>query len=164
MTASDRRQGRRGDSLIERRVRRIVEARFVTVGLALTFVLVSVVGGIVIRFVDHHNFASVGLGIWWALQTVTTVGYGDVVPTTVAGRVVGGVEMVLGIAFIAFVTAGVTSALIRRAEAEAEEAERERNERNTQTIMDELRQARESIARLGDRLEGIESKITPPGA
>jgi voltage-gated potassium channel Kch len=130
----------------------------------MTFVGVAVIGGIVIRFTDPHNFASVGLGIWWALQTVTTVGYGDVVPNTVAGRIVGSVEMVLGVAFIAFVTAGVTSALIQRSEAEAENAERERTERNTQTIMNELGQAREALAELGERLEGIEVKITRPGA
>src|SRR5262249_4508629 len=127
MTPSDRSPPRGRGSLVERRVQRIVNARSVTVGLAGTLVGVAVVGGIVIRFTDSHNFSSVGLGIWWALQTVTTVGYGDVVPTTVAGRIVGSVEMVLGVAFIAFVTAGVTSALIRRSEAEVEKAERERS-------------------------------------
>ena len=75
----------------------------------MTFVFLALIGGILIRFVDHENFPSVGLGIWWALQTVTTVGYGDVVPTTLAGRIIGGVVMVIGIAFISFVTAGVTS-------------------------------------------------------
>ena len=123
MTSSDSPPSGR-DSLIERRVQRIVNARSVTVGLAVTFVGVAVVGGIVIRFTDPHNFASVGLGIWWALQTVTAVGYGDVVPTTVAGRIVGSAEMVLGVAFIAFVTAGVTSVLIRRSEAEADAEKR----------------------------------------
>ena len=72
-------------SFVERRIRRILNARSVTFGLALTFVGLALVGGILIRFVDHENFPSVGLGIWWALQTVTTVGYGDVVPTTLAG-------------------------------------------------------------------------------
>jgi voltage-gated potassium channel Kch len=132
----------------------------VTVGLAVTFVGVAVVGGTVIRFTDPHNFGSVGLGIWWALQTVTTVGYGDVVPTTVAGRIVGSAEMVLGVAFIAFVTAGVTSALIQRGEAEAQNAERERSEQNTQTVMNELGLARAALAELSERLEGIEVKIS----
>jgi len=136
----------------------------VTVGLAVTFIGVATVGGIVIRFTDPHNFTSVGLGIWWALQTVTTVGYGDVVPTTVAGRIVGSIEMVVGVAFIAFVTAGVTSALIQRSEAELEETERERNERNTQTIMDELGQARQALKELSQRLESIDNKIAPPSA
>ena len=40
------------------------------------------------RFADSDNFPSVGLAMWWALQTVTTVGYGGVVPTTVFGRVI----------------------------------------------------------------------------
>jgi hypothetical protein len=57
--------------------------------LALTFVALALVGAIVIRIADAHNFPSLGLAVWWALQTVTTVGYGDVVPSTSAGRVVG---------------------------------------------------------------------------
>jgi hypothetical protein len=77
-----------GGSLIERRVRRIVNARSVTVGLALTFVGLALVGGLLMWIADPHNFPSVGLGVWWALQTVTTVGYGDVVPTSTAGRVI----------------------------------------------------------------------------
>jgi voltage-gated potassium channel len=148
-----------GSSLIERRVRRIVNARSVTFGLALTFIGLAVVGAIVMRVADPDNFPSVGLAIWWALQTVTTVGYGDVVPTTVAGRVVGGVEMVIGVAFIAFVTAGVTSSVVQRGEAEAQEADRVRDERNTQAIMDELTDARRTLADLGGRLADIESKI-----
>ena len=40
--------------------------------------------------------------MWWALQTVTTVGYGDVAPTQLVGRLVGAVVMLEGIAFIAY--------------------------------------------------------------
>src|SRR5262245_25203582 len=108
MPESQIRPGKR-PSFVERRIRRIVNARSVTIGLAMTFVAIAVLGGVLIRFVDKDNFPSVGLGIWWAIQTVTTVGYGDVVPTTVTGRLVGSGVMVLGIAFISFVTAGVTS-------------------------------------------------------
>ena len=76
-------------SFIERHVRRIANARSLTLGLALTFVGLAFVGAIVMRIVDHDNFPSLGLAIWWALQTVTTVGYGDVVPTTGVGRPLG---------------------------------------------------------------------------
>jgi hypothetical protein len=154
--------GRR-PSLTERRIQRITNARSVTLGLAATFVGLALVGAIVMRIADSHNFPSVGLAIWWALQTVTTVGYGDVVPTTTAGRVVGGLEMVIGVAFIAFVTAGVTSTVLQRGEAEAKEAERAQREQSTQTIIDAVTQTRRGLAELGERLDQIESKITKSG-
>jgi voltage-gated potassium channel Kch len=146
-------------SLIDRRVRRIANARSVTVGLALTFVALALVGAIVMRFADAHNFPSLGLAVWWALQTVTTVGYGDVVPTTSAGRVVGGVEMVIGVSFIAFLTAGVTSTVVQRGQAGAEDAERAREERDLQTIVDALALITHAITELGKRLDNIESRL-----
>jgi hypothetical protein len=139
-------------SFVERRIRRIVNARSVTLGLALTFVGMALVGGILIRFVDHENFPSVGLGIWWALQTVTTVGYGDVVPTTLAGRTIGGLVMVIGIAFISFVTAGVTSALVQRSAKADSEADRVHREEIAERIVGELTE-------LEKRLEAIDSKL-----
>jgi voltage-gated potassium channel len=100
-------------------VQRIANARSVTLGLAITFLALSLVGAIVMRIADPHNFTSLGLAIWWAVQTVTTVGYGDVVPTNAVGRLVGGIEMVIGVSFVAFLTAGVTSTVIQRGEASA---------------------------------------------
>lgn len=158
MADSDLRQRRR-ESLIDRRVRRIANARSVTVGLALTFVGLAFVGAIVIRIADAHNFPSLGLAVWWALQTVTTVGYGDVVPTTGAGRLVGGIEMVIGVSFIAFLTAGVTSTVVQRGQAGAEEAEQAREERDLQTIVDALTQITRAIRDLDKRLDSIESRM-----
>jgi voltage-gated potassium channel Kch len=146
-------------SIVERRIQRIINARSVTIGLAVTFIFLALIGGILIRFVDHENFPSVGLGIWWALQTVTTVGYGDVVPTTLAGRVIGGVVMVIGIAFISFVTAGVTSALVRRAGEESRAADRAHVIENTQRIIDELAKNGQALAHLEKRIEAIDSKL-----
>jgi voltage-gated potassium channel len=149
----------RRPSLIERRVRRIANARSVTIGLALTFVGLALVGAIVIRIADAHDFSSFGLAVWWALQTVTTVGYGDVVPTTSAGRFVGGVEMVIGVSFVAFLTAGVTSIVVQRGQAAAEEAERAREAQDLQTIVDALAEIRDAITDLDQRLDTIESRF-----
>jgi voltage-gated potassium channel len=159
MTDSDLGPGAGRPSLIDRRVRRIANARSVTVGLALTFVALALVGAIVIRIADAQNFPSLGLAVWWALQTVTTVGYGDVVPTTNAGRLVGGVEMVIGVSFIAFLTAGVTSTVVQRGQAGAAEAERMREARDLQTIVDALAQITHAITDLDKRLDNIESTL-----
>ena len=143
-------------AFIERRVRRIASARSATFGLALTFVVLAFLGAIVMRIVDQENFPSLGLAVWWALQTITTVGYGDAVPTSDAGRVVGGIEMVLGVSFIALLTAGVTSTIIQRERADTAEAHRLQAERNTQTILEELTKTRNAIAALEKRLGQID--------
>ena len=84
-------------TLIARSVRRIANARSLVLGLSLTFFGLAFVGAIVMRIADPDNFPSLGLATWWALQTVTTVGYGDIVPTTRLGLVIGSIEMVIGI-------------------------------------------------------------------
>jgi voltage-gated potassium channel len=53
--------------------------------------------------------------MWWAVQTVTTVGYGDVVPEHVLGRLIGGALMLQGIALLTVITASVTATLIEQA-------------------------------------------------
>jgi voltage-gated potassium channel Kch len=79
---------------------------------------VVVVAGVVIHLFDQRDFPNVWLGMWWAVQTVTTVGYGDVVPKTVIGRFVGAFVMLQGIAFIAVITAAITSSFVTRAARE----------------------------------------------
>jgi voltage-gated potassium channel len=50
--------------------------------------------------------------MWWAIVTVTTVGYGDVYPKTVAGRIVGSLLMLVGIGFISLLTATFASTFV----------------------------------------------------
>lgn len=80
--------------------------------------------GVVIWAVDPTNFPNPWLGMWWALQTVTTIGYGDVVPRTVAGRIFGSAIMLVGVALVSILTATVVSEFARRAAQEEYEAER----------------------------------------
>ena len=78
-------------------------------------VLVTFAGGLIAWLIDRKDFDSLGDGLWWALQTVTTVGYGDVVPSSGTGRVIGAFVMVSGIAFLTVITAAVTATLIEAA-------------------------------------------------
>ena len=51
-----------------------------------TVTTIATVGfGLLMTAIDHKNFTTVGQGLWWSVQTVTTVGYGDLVPSTPPG-------------------------------------------------------------------------------
>ena len=80
MGSSARTPGQQRPLLLERRALRIANARSVTFALAMTFFLIAFGAAIVIRLVDQHDFSSFGLAVWWALETMTTVGYGDIAP------------------------------------------------------------------------------------
>ena len=90
-----------------------------------TFVI-TVAGGILERVLDHREFQTIGKGLWFALQTVTTVGYGDVTPRLASGRFIAAVVMLTAIGFLAVITAAVTASLVesgRRRYAETSEAD-----------------------------------------
>jgi voltage-gated potassium channel len=80
--------------------------------------VVVVLAGVAMRFLDHSEYSNVWVGMWWALQTVTTVGYGDVTPRHVSGRIVGGVVLLYGIGFLTITIAAITSTFVTRAERE----------------------------------------------
>jgi voltage-gated potassium channel len=85
--------------------------------------LIVVLGGVLMRVLDEGEFPNVWLGIWWALQTVTTVGYGDVTPKDPAGRVVAAFVMLEGVALLSIVTAAITSIFVARAQREIAQRE-----------------------------------------
>jgi voltage-gated potassium channel len=93
-------------------------------GVIVTATTIVVVGGgILIRVLDHHEYPDIWVGMWWAIQTVTTVGYGDVTPKAPIGRLVGVLVMLEGIAFVTISTAVITSSFVARAARERELAE-----------------------------------------
>jgi voltage-gated potassium channel Kch len=120
--------------------------------------VVVVVGGVLIRVLDPHEFPNIWLGMWWALQTATTVGYGDVTPKDVGGRIVAAFVMLEGVAFLAIITAAITSNFVARAQRErgaAEVGAEEKEEERLEARFDDL------DARL-DRLEAMLGKLTKP--
>ena len=90
--------------------------------IAATTAGVVLASGVLMHVLDGSEYPTVWRGMWWALQTVTTVGYGDVTPEQTAGRIVASVVMLEGIAFLAIVTAAITSTFINRAVAEDKHA------------------------------------------
>lgn len=64
--------------------------------------------------VQPENFASIGHSFWWAIATLTTVGYGDVYPITAMGKVLGAITALIGIGFVALPTGIISSAFIEK--------------------------------------------------
>ena len=64
-------------------------------------------------YVSEPDVINIGDGIWWALVTITTVGYGDITPVTTLGRVVASSLMLLGLGLIATITAIVSAKFIQ---------------------------------------------------
>lgn len=91
------------------------------------------------------NINSIGDGLWWALTTVTTVGYGDHYPTTVAGRLVALVLMLVGIALLGVVTAAVAAWFVER----LQEVEESAAEATLEEVLAELREVNRRLDTLG---------------
>lgn len=106
---------------------------------------VVVVGGVLIRVLDREEYSSVWVGMWWGIQTVTTVGYGDVTPAQWSGRLIAAVVMLYGIAFLAIVTAAITSTFVARAA----------RERQAEHSLDELTE----LQRLETRFDELDLKL-----
>jgi len=85
-------------------------------------VITTIAGGVAVWIFDHKNFPNIGTALWWSLQTVTTVGYGDVVPSSGAGRIVGSIVLVYSVAFLTITTAIITTSFIERARAQRQPA------------------------------------------
>jgi voltage-gated potassium channel len=100
---------------LERAFTRRPTIRTAGVLIVVATVLTVVISGALMRVFDRAEFPSIWLGMWWALQTVTTVGYGDVVPKRLSGRIVALAVMLQGIAFLAVMTAVITSSFMERA-------------------------------------------------
>ena len=82
--------------------------------LIAAIVFMVLAGGITMRIVDSHDFPSLGLALWWSVTTVTTVGYGDVVPVQPAGRLVATFLMIVGFASLSLLTGIVASLLVHK--------------------------------------------------
>jgi voltage-gated potassium channel len=113
--------------------------------IAVIWLAAVVLFGVVERIVDPETFDSVWLAFWWALQTITTVGYGDVVPQETSGKVVGAVLMLGGLSLLSIITATITSAFIARRQADMQAS-------GEDPVMRQLEQ-------IESRLDGIDAEL-----
>ena len=98
------------------------------------------------RLLAPHDFPSFGIAAWWAVQTVTTVGYGDIVPQNTAGRLVASVLMIAAIAFVSILTASIAAGFVHRLQSERG--------------LDERKEIATALEQLDRRLEAIERKLS----
>jgi voltage-gated potassium channel len=112
--------------------------------LVLMMLAIMLLAAITVHFLSPRAFTTFGDEVWWAAQTVTTVGYGDVVPATSGGRFIGGIVMFVSVATVSLVTAVVTAGFVayqqRRLSGDAERHQ----------------ELREALARIEKRIETLE--------
>ena len=105
----------------ERRLQRAFETGRILPFLVLAIAALVVGFGLLMWLVDREDFPTLGLALWWAASTVTTVGYGDVVPAQPGGRLVATGLMIVGFASLSLLTGVVASLLVQRRVAAQED-------------------------------------------
>lgn len=80
---------------------------------AIVTVFLVFIAGAAEATLDSGDFHTFWDGMWWAVVTVTTVGYGDLYPHTVGGRLIAMLLMVVGIGFISVLTATIASIFVK---------------------------------------------------
>jgi voltage-gated potassium channel len=114
-----------------------------TIALSLALIA-AVLETIVDSGIDGFNNA-----LWWAIVTVTTVGYGDVVPTTTAGRIIAGALMLVGVSAIPIATSLDVSVFITRLQAK----QREQDAAEREQIVRHLERIERAIEQMAERTE-----------
>lgn len=107
---------------------------------------IAIAGGVVMWAVDRDEFPTLGAGMWFAMQSITTVGYGDDVPTSTEGRVVATFVIIAGLGFMSVITATITAVFV--------ESARRRRRMSAEITLEHISQRLDQIERLMDqRLE-----------
>jgi len=154
MDSRDSRRSRRARRQFrwEERTQQAVANRRIFPFLLVTTAALGILSGFIVTLVDRKDFPTFGIGVWWAVQTLSTVGYGDVVPHSTWGRVVGSIVIIIGVTFVSFLIATVTSYFVQAEEADATaEANAARAARAAA--------AEATLRRIEERLTSIEAKL-----
>ena len=95
----------------------------ITMKVAIASIFIAYVAAVQVtiseRGVEGSNIKNFGDGLWWAVTTVTTVGYGDRFPVTTEGRLLAVLLMLAGISLVGVITASVASWFVRMSQNDA---------------------------------------------
>ena len=123
----------------------------------LVAALIVFLAGVLIAGLDPA-FETIWDGLWWAWVTVSTVGYGDLVPTSGPGRLFGGLLILLGVGLFSLVTANISAYFVSQAEEKIKEEEAHlRQEQHTAHLR--IEQLEHRMQRLEDLLLAIDARL-----
>ena len=125
--------------------RKGLRPRYAAYLIIVAWLIAIVIFGIVQRIADPDTYPTIWLAWWWAIQTVTTVGYGDAVPQNTAGKLVAAFLMIGGLSLISILTATITSSFVARRQEKA----RARGEDATM----------QQLTRLSEQVESLEAEL-----
>ncbi len=124
--------------------------------VTLITILLIIFSGITFCWLEHKVISIQGIfqGVWWAITTVTTVGYGDLYPESHAGRVLAVAVMFIGIGFVAILTANIASYFVEKDKnKEKDNPEKDREDKNeNQLILEKLEELSKKIDEINRRL------------
>lgn len=127
-------------------------------GLTILAAWVFVFCAGVIMAAIEPSFKNIEDGIWWAWVTVTTVGYGDVVPTTSGGRLLAGLVMLLGMGLFSLITANFSAFFVAREEIKLVKKEEQVLEKEVQVLVSEEK-ILGHLKKIEERLHALEKEI-----
>jgi voltage-gated potassium channel len=131
------------DASLARLNRAVVSGRIVPFLAAVMFIVMGA-AAVTVEVLSPNSFESFGDALWWAATTVTTIGYGDVVPATDGGRVIAVFVMFTSVATVSLTTAVITAAFVAYQQRRlSRDAERQ------QELL-------EALARIDARLDALE--------
>jgi voltage-gated potassium channel len=148
---------------IEREVLAFAEKTRLIYGLAI-YLLVIIVGSLLFFYIESPVNPTVSTpndALWYMIVTMTTVGYGDIVPRTGFGRMIGVIAMITAILFASLVTATTTSALMEKFRTEREEITEASKETigNVLVQLSELKDRLDELPKVAERTDEIKADL-----
>lgn len=147
------------DGFIAKKGKGVLSGKAMAIGVVGTAIVVWV-GSLMVLSAEQSapdsEITSFGDALWWAMETITTVGYGDVVPVTSTGRVIAVAVMLLGISVLGVVSAGLAATLVKQTGPAAPQA--------PDAVMAELAELKSMVAQLQRQLTASGSSGTAAGS